>query len=72
MTYLERVKTEAKDLSDKQNKLIKFCDEDKFYDLSVTQQALMVTQVSAMQTYLTVLKFRIKEMSSMMTISDED
>ena len=72
MTYLERVKTEAKDLSDKQNKLIKFCDENKFYDLPVTQQALMVTQVSAMQTYLTVLKFRIKEMSSMMTISDED
>lgn len=58
--YVNRMLIEHSDLKEKITKLDKFIDSDKFSELSIVKQDLLVNQYNAMLTYLGILEMRLK------------
>lgn len=58
--YVNRMIFERSDLKEKVTKLDKFIDSDKFSELSIVKQDLLVNQYNAMLTYLGILEMRLK------------
>lgn len=61
-TFIDRLKTEEKELYEKAKKLIDFQHSDKFKELSETQQGLLSAQVNAMASYGWILKLRLDDL----------
>ena len=60
-TFIDRMKIELDNLSEKCDKLNKFIDENpKFQELCAPKQELMTAQLSAMFTYAKILEIRWK------------
>ena len=57
--YIDRMKAEYDELSDRFFKLSMFQDSEIFAGLSLHKQDLLCIQTDAMETYLTVLRARI-------------
>lgn len=58
--FVARMLMEHAELQEKVTKLDKFIDSDKFSELSVVKQDLLVNQYNAMLTYLGILEMRLK------------
>ena len=58
--YVNRMFIEYSDLKEKVTKLDKFIDSDKFSELSVVKQDLLINQYNAMLTYIGILGMRLK------------
>ena len=58
--YVNRMIFERSDLKEKVAKLDKFIDSNKFSELSIVKQDLLVNQHNAMLTYLGILEMRLK------------
>ena len=59
---INRLKIERNDLLDKCDSLETFIDSDKFNDVNYVQQLLLPSQLSAMETYLTILEARMEDL----------
>jgi hypothetical protein len=60
-TFLDRLKAEKEELSDKFQRLVQFTHQDnaKFRELTGEHQKLLVDQANAMGLYLTILTARL-------------
>ena len=58
--FVARMLIERSELQEKIAKLDKFIDSNKFSELSVVKQDLLVSQYNAMLTYLGILEMRLK------------
>ena len=58
--YVNRMLLERFELREKITKLNKFIDGDKFKELPIVKQDLLVSQYNAMLTYLGILEMRLK------------
>ena len=58
--YVHRMIAERSELQEKITKLDTFIDGDKFRELSIVKQDLLVSQYNAMLTYLGILEMRLK------------
>lgn len=58
--YVNRMIFERNDLREKVTKLNKFIDGDKFSELTIVKQDLLVAQYNVMLTYLGILEMRLK------------
>lgn len=59
---IKRLIAERNDLLDKCASLEAFIDSDKFNDVNYVQQLLLPSQLSAMETYLTILEARMEDL----------
>ena len=59
---INRLKIEHSDLLDKCASLETFINSDKFNDVNYVQQLLLPSQLSAMETYLTILDARLDDL----------
>lgn len=57
--FIQRMQTEAKDLSNKITKLSNFIDSDRYEWMTSSQQELLKEQQEHMSNYLIVLRQRI-------------
>jgi hypothetical protein len=57
--FKTRLQTEANELSERQQKLLTFIQSENFEKVDDVQKALLLTQCSAMGTYLTCLEQRL-------------
>lgn len=60
-TFIDRLKIELSDLSDKQDKLNKFFETKMFKDLSITDEHLLRAQFGVMVAYSNILTERISK-----------
>lgn len=59
MSFIERLKSERKELSEKTEKLMSFLTSEKFNELDSVNKMLLEQQESCMQRYLKILDERI-------------
>ena len=59
MSFIERLKSERKELSEKTEKLMSFLTSEKFNELDSVNKMLLEQQESCMQRYLRILDERI-------------
>jgi len=57
--FIQRMQTEAKDLTHKLTRLSNFIDSDRYERLTSSQQTLLTEQHEHMSNYLVVLRQRI-------------
>lgn len=65
--FIQRIKQEFDDLSDKVKALRSFIGSEKFNDISVDEQSLLKLQLRQMEPYLNTLKARLEFYSVMPT-----
>lgn len=58
--YVERMKSESAELSERIKKISSFVTSDKFKELSEQQQNLLMAQNLVMESYLCILTERIR------------
>lgn len=58
--YVERMKSESAELSERIKKISSFVTSDKFKELSEQQQSLLKAQNLVMESYLCILTERIR------------
>lgn len=61
MEFLDRLKIEKNELSDKIIRLQKFIESEKFENIGDNQQSLLIIQLSVMLSYESILNIRIIE-----------
>ena len=60
--FINRLKIEKEELGYKVDMLFNFIVSDNFEHISYIQQLLLPAQLSAMETYLTILEARIEDL----------
>lgn len=60
--FKTRLKTELKELAEKQGKLLSFIESENFFKVDDVQQALLQVQCSAMGTYRNCLEQRLRRL----------
>lgn len=63
-TFMDRLIAEQGDLNERKSKLYSFVNSDKFLSVEKEQRALLVIQLSAMQTYSECLNQRLIQFNS--------